>query len=89
MTKEISADRRHSDRRRPADSPADLRSTTDACHRPPLFDSEFIPAGRRYSAERRVAERRKVNVGPPSGMDERRIVPDLRGEIFPIYFNQN
>lgn len=44
--------------------------------------------GQRRNKERRIAERRKINLGPSPEIGERRFRPDLRGEIFPLYFNQ-
>ncbi|MBS1130224.1 MAG: hypothetical protein H6R16_1226 [Proteobacteria bacterium] len=41
----------------------------------------------RRRGERRVGERRKENLGPPSGIDERRFRPDLRGVVFPLFYN--
>lgn len=43
----------------------------------------------RSGKDRRVAERRQRNIGPPAGVGERRFRPDLRGVIFPIYYNFN
>lgn len=43
----------------------------------------------RSGKDRRVAERRQQNLGPPAGTGERRFRPDLRGVVFPIYYNFN
>lgn len=42
----------------------------------------------RRNTDRRIAERRQINLGPSPETGERRFRPDLRGEIFPLYFNQ-
>lgn len=41
----------------------------------------------RRSGERRLGERRKENHGPPSGIAERRFRPDMRGVVFPLFYN--
>lgn len=44
--------------------------------------------GLRSQTDRRQGERRKANMGPPTGMSERRFCPDLRGVVFPAYYNR-
>lgn len=43
----------------------------------------------RAGHERRHEERRKLKLGPPQGTPERRNCPDLRGVIFPLFYNYN
>lgn len=49
---------------------------------PPLTGD--LPQRRR--ADRRQAQRRQVDLGPPPGCDERRRSPDLRGVVFPLFY---
>jgi len=44
-------------------------------------------APQRRREERRRAQRRQVDLGPPSGVEERRRCPDLRGVVFPFFFS--
>lgn len=46
---------------------------------------EIAPQRRRE--DRRRAQRRQVDLGPPSGVEERRRCPDLRGVVFPLFFS--
>lgn len=41
----------------------------------------------RTNHDRRLGERRTHKLGPPQGMEERRFRPDLRGVVFPLYYN--
>lgn len=43
----------------------------------------------RVGVERRRGERRQQNLGPPPGVEERRFRPDLRGVLFPLYYNHS
>ncbi len=47
----------------------------------------FGIAPQRRREDRRRAQRRQVDLGPPSGVEERRRCPDLRGVVFPLFFS--
>ena len=51
-----------------------------APHTPPVQEH-------RNRQERRLGERRTCKLGPPQGIEERRFRPDLRGVVFPLYYN--
>jgi hypothetical protein len=44
-------------------------------------------APQRRREDRRQSQRRQVDLGPPSGVEERRRCPDLRGVVFPLFFS--
>lgn len=44
-------------------------------------------APQRRREDRRQAQRRQVDLGPPAGVEERRRCPDLRGVVFPLFFS--
>lgn len=92
VTKTLPFDRRCTDRRRidigPPPSIGERRrdSRTAAawsegsCASTDAVEERSDPDRRRQ--DRRVGERRQVNLGPPPGIEERRFMPDPRGVVF-------
>ena len=65
----------------------DERATADRR----LGERRLLPvcgiAPQRRREDRRRAQRRQVDLGPPPGIEERRRCPDLRGVVFPLFFS--
>lgn len=83
-------DRRRNQRRGSSETTVEQRGTLHSALEktsPPPAPTKGTE--QRTGKDRRVAERRQRHIGPPAGVGERRFQPDLRGVVFPIYYNFN
>ena len=93
MSNSDSFARRQNQRRKACPNTADR--TNDDCTTPAnaggitLFAPQTSVIEHRHKHERRLGERRTHKLGPPQGIAERRFSPDLRGVVFPLYYNSN
>ena len=65
----------------------DERATVDRRLNERRQSAVAIVTALRRRTDRRRAQRRQVDLGPPAGVEERRRCPDLRGVVFPLFFS--
>ena len=65
----------------------DERATADRRLNERRQSAVAIVTALRRRTDRRRAQRRQVDLGPPAGVEERRRCPDLRGVVFPLFFS--